>query len=103
MQLGSWWTSPNFKFTNGHLSHTTTVVGGITTTATVQDYDPMGRVADLWQCTPVNCGSGSGNWWAANYQYDPAGDLKQWTHPAGFTIYQTPIDTARHATQVTSP
>jgi len=42
----------------------------------------MGRTADYWQCTPVNCGGGS--IWATNYSYDAAGDLKWWNHPAGW-------------------
>jgi RHS repeat-associated protein len=96
--LGSW-TSPSLAYPNGRLTHTTTS-GSTLLTATVQDYDPMGRPKDYWQCTPLNCGSSS--IWAALYNYDFAGDVTSWNHPANFTIYQTPIDGARHVTQVTS-
>ncbi len=67
-------------------------------TETVQDYDPMGRIKDYWQCTPLNCNS---SMWAVLYNYDLAGDVTSWNHPAGFTITQS-IDGARHIKQVTS-
>ncbi len=96
--LGSW-TSPTLNYPKGRLTHTTTTSGSTTLTATVQDYDKMGRTKDYWQCTPLNCGTSS--IWAALYTYDNGGDLTSWSHPAGFTITQT-INEARQVTQVTS-
>ena len=98
MGLGGW-TSPSLNYTNGRLTHTTTASGGVTLTATIQDYDKMGRTVDYWQCTPVNCGSGS--IWTTNYGYNQAGDVIAWNHPVGFTISQ-PVDGARHTITVTS-
>ena len=69
------------------------------TTATVEDYDKMGRSQHYWQCTPLNCGSAS--IWAASYNYDVAGDVTSWNHPAGFTITNT-ISAARRITQIAS-
>jgi RHS repeat-associated protein len=96
--LGSW-TSPTLQHPVGRLTHTMTTSSGTTLTATVQDYDAMGRAADYWQCTPMSCGASS--IWATNYSYDLAGDLTSWNHPAGFTITQG-IDAARHISTVTS-
>ena len=96
--LGSW-TSPTLNYPKGRLTHTTTMSGSTLLTATVQDYDPMGRTKDYWQCTPLNCGNSS--IWAAVYNYDQAGDVTSWNHPAGFTITQT-FDGARDIEEVTS-
>ncbi len=93
------WTSPTLQYPVGRLTHTATTSGGVVLTATVEDYDKMGRPADYWQCTPVNCSLGLP--WAASYNYDVAGNLTSWNHPAGFTISQ-PVDSAFHVTQVTS-
>jgi len=59
----------------------------------------MGRPVDYCQCTPLNCGSSS--IWQAVYNYNLAGDVTSWTHPAGFAITQT-INAAREISQVTS-
>jgi len=96
--LGSW-TSPGLNNPNGRLTHTATTSGGTILTATVQDYDATGRTKDYWQCTPLNCGSST--IWAALYNYDLAGDVTSWNHPAGFTITQT-ISGAQQISQVTS-
>jgi RHS repeat-associated protein len=66
--------------------------------ATVYSYDAMGRVANYWQCTPYNCGASA---WEMTYNYDKAGDVASWTHPAGFTITNT-INAARQITQIQS-
>jgi YD repeat-containing protein len=93
------WTSPTLKYPKGRLTHTTTTSGSTLLTATVQDYDQMGRTKHYWQCTPLNCGTSS--IWAALYNYDAAGDVTSWNHPAGFTITQT-FNGARDIEQVTS-
>ena len=96
--LGSW-TSPTLAYPTGRLTHTTTTSGSTILTATVQDYDQMGRTQHYWQCTPLNCGTSS--IWAALYNYDAAGGVTSWNHPAGFTITQI-INGAREVSQVTS-
>ncbi|MGH9396158.1 MAG: RHS repeat-associated core domain-containing protein [Terriglobia bacterium] len=67
-------------------------------TGTIFSYDSMGRVTRYWQCTPYNCGSSA---WQSSYNYDLAGDVQQWTHPAGFTITNT-INAAQEVTQIQS-
>jgi RHS repeat-associated protein len=96
--LGSW-TSPALAYPKGRLTHTTTMSGSTLLTATVQDYDKLGRPQHYWQCTPLNCGTAS--IWAALDNYDLAGDVTWWNHPGGFTVNQ-PVDNARHIEQVTS-
>jgi YD repeat-containing protein len=96
--LGSW-TSPSLLNYKGRLTHTTTTSGSTILTATVQDYDPMGRTQHYWQCSPYNCGSSS--IWAMPFTYDLAGDVLTWTHPAGFTVTNT-ISNARRITQIAS-
>ncbi|MGD0220659.1 MAG: RHS repeat-associated core domain-containing protein [Acidimicrobiales bacterium] len=96
--LGSW-TSPGLNYPNGRLTHTTTMSGSTLQTATVQDYDKMGRTQDYWQCTPYNCGASS--IFHGYYHYDLAGDNDWWIHPAGFTITNT-ISPARQITQMQS-
>ena len=59
---------------------------------------PMGRVQVYRQCTPQNCGTSD---WRTTYNYDSAGDVTTWIHPAGFTITQT-INGAREVSQVAS-
>jgi RHS repeat-associated protein len=96
------WTPPGgLQNTVGRLSSTNTGVNGLTATATVYNYDAMGRVANYWQCTPYNCANPNANplMWAMSYTYDLAGDVTSWTHPAGFTITNV-IDGAQHVTQI---
>ena len=62
-------------------------------TATAHSYDSMGRIQDFWQCTPYNCGNTS--IWKTHYDYDLGGDVKDWTHPGGFTVTNS-INTAQH-------
>ena len=64
---------------------------------TTNSYDRMGRVQEYWQCTPYNC-SGS-NPWHAHYDFDLGGDVKDWTHPAGFTLTNS-INGAQQVTQI---
>ncbi len=65
------------------MSHTSSFGGA---TLTLHSHDQVGRTQDLWQCTPFNCSSAS--IWNIHYTYDLAGDLTNWTHPAGFNITQ---------------
>src|ERR1017187_4996789 len=68
-------------------------------TLSARDNDPMGRPTSYWQCTPLNCGTSS--IWAGAYNYDLAGDVTSWNHPAGYTITQT-INAAQQVQQITS-
>ena len=92
-------TNSNLSYPNGRLSYTTTTNSqGVALTATIQDYDPMGRVVGYWQATPLNCGS---SLWTTLYGYDLAGDVAEWVHPAGFLITNT-ISNAMRVTNVAS-
>jgi RHS repeat-associated protein len=62
------------------------------------DYDPLGRPADLWQCTAVNCGS---SLWHATYIYDRLGNVTSFSNGVGITLTQAFSTTAR-LTQISS-
>jgi RHS repeat-associated protein len=62
-------------------------------------YDPMGRVANVWGCTPINCGSGS---FAFSYTYDYAGNLTSASNGLGTVITYGPYNGANEPTAVTS-
>jgi RHS repeat-associated protein len=71
--LGSW-TSPALANPIGRITHATTVnSGGALLTARVNSYEPMGRTADFWQCTPSTCGVAS---YGVDYTYDLVGNQK---------------------------
>jgi RHS repeat-associated protein len=93
--IGSW-SSGTLLNTKGRLSHTTT--GSAPSMATVYSYDAMGRPANFWQCSPVNCGSSA---WAMTYTYDLAGDITSWVHPGGFTLTNT-VNAAQQVTSIKS-
>ena len=96
--IGSW-SSGTLTNPKGRLTKAVTTSGGNVQTAVVYSYDPMGRVKDHWQCTPYNCGSAS--IWHTPYNYDLAGDITSWTHPAGFTITNQ-FSAAQRISQITS-
>jgi YD repeat-containing protein len=98
--LGSW-TSPALPYPNGRLTHTTTVSfsSGALQTATVQDYDPMGRTVDYWQCMYSNCGTSS--IWYSQYLHEYTGEVYKWIHPANYTITNS-ISSARRITSIQS-
>ena len=52
-------------------------------TATFESYDPIGRIANEWQCTPQNCGSG---YFPLAYTYDFLGDITSSSNGAGVTL-----------------
>jgi RHS repeat-associated protein len=62
-------------------------------------YDPMGRVANEWGCTPINCGSNS---FAFPYTYDYAGNLTSAGNGLGTIITYGPYNGANEPTAVTS-
>jgi RHS repeat-associated protein len=75
-----------------------TTANGSTQTDIVYSYDTMGRVKDLWQCAPYNCGSSS--IWHMAYVWDLAGDMLSYTNPAGFAVTRT-VDSAQQVTSQT--
>jgi RHS repeat-associated protein len=88
----SWpqWAGISFAYADGRMTAACTgsAVGTCASpqTAEVFSYDQMGRVANLWQCAPYNCGS-SGIW-SMPYTYDLAGDVTNYVNPAGFNVTQ---------------
>ena len=95
--VGSW-TSGTLANPKGRLTEATTTASGATQTAMVYSYDAMGRVANLWQCAPYNCGSSS--IWSMPYTYDLAGDVTSYWNPAGFIVNQG-IDVNQRPTSLT--
>ncbi len=93
--LGNW-TSPTLGNPKGRLTHTATTSGSTLLSATIQDYDLMGRPVHYWQCTPAwVCGS-----FAGQYSYDLAGDLQTWVHPAFGITFTNTIGGAQRATAI---
>lgn len=92
------WTSPALQYPTGRMTEATTTASAATQTAMVYSYDAMGRVANLWQCAPYNCGSAS--IWSMPYSYDLAGNVTGYTNPAGFTVSQQ-INGAQQPTSLT--
>ncbi|MGH7744132.1 MAG: RHS repeat domain-containing protein [Candidatus Dormibacteria bacterium] len=78
-------------------------VGGSSPTASYNDYDLMGRIANHSQCAVYNCGvyGGTYPWWKLSYTYDLNGDLTSFTDGSGITFSQT-FDQAARPTQLTS-
>jgi RHS repeat-associated protein len=66
-------------------------------TATVNSYDPMGRIQNQWQCTPQNCGTGYSS---LPYGYDQLGDITSAGNGMGVTL--TNSYPAGRLTQITS-
>ncbi len=89
----SWpaWSGVSFANAKGRmvLACTNSAAGTCTSpqTAVAYSYDQAGRVAAYWQCTPYNCGAAS--IWRLGYNYDTAGNVSSWTHPANFTVTNT--------------
>jgi YD repeat-containing protein len=55
----------------------------VSNAATFKSYDPMGRIADEWQCTPQNCGT---SYFSLAYTYDLLGDILSSSNGAGVTL-----------------
>jgi RHS repeat-associated protein len=60
-------------------------------------YDPLGRLANQWECLPSNCGHSTYN---TSMLYDLAGDLTQLTYPSGRTVGYTYITNSLTAGRV---
>jgi RHS repeat-associated protein len=65
---------------------------------TFYSYDPMGRAANQWQCTPGHCGT---SFYALGYNYDLNGDLISSSNGFGTTLTSA-YDTAARLTGVAS-
>lgn len=93
--IGSW-SSGTLSNPKGRLTEAVTTSSGNVQTGVVYSYDSMGRPTDYWACTPSNCGSSSIPKLVNNY--DLAGDVASWVHPAGFTITNS-ISAAQRVTE----
>jgi len=71
---------------------------GVMTSAAIFGYDPVGRVNQNSQCTPMNCGVSA---FSVNYNYDYLGDVTSYTTGPGVLFSQT-FDTAERLTQLAS-
>ena len=67
-------------------------------TATVNTYDPMGRINNQWQCTPQNCGH---SYFSLPYAYDLLGNMTSSANGVGTTLTYS-YNAAAHLTTVTS-
>jgi RHS repeat-associated protein len=65
--------------------------GAVSTAGTVSSYDAMGRLADDYQCTPLNCGTSS---FRLTFGYDLLGDLTSSTNYSRSVTYNYTYDTA---------
>jgi len=72
----------------GHLTNATAAGG---TAGTIFSYDSMGRIAQEWQCTPLNCGSGT---FSLQYVYDYLGDVTSLVNSREGVTYSYSYDTA---------
>jgi RHS repeat-associated protein len=75
----------------GHLTNTSTGPNS----GDILGYDTMGRLAQDWQCTPYNCGTGS---FPLQYAYDYLGDVKTFTNQAEGNTYTYSYDAAARLT-----
>lgn len=83
---------------DGRVGVTCVLVGTNCNAMDGYSYDAMGRVIDHWQCSLAQC-TATPPYWHTHYDFDLAGDVKDWTHPAGFTITNT-VNTAQQVTQM---
>jgi len=67
-------------------------------TATVNSYDPMGRIKNQWQCTPQNCGTA---YFSLPYSYDLLGDMTSSANGVG-TTFSYAFNAAARQASVTS-
>ena len=96
-------TTYTLTYPKGRLTHTAAGTGNAyaPTLNTIASYDPMGRVQDYW-ATSYNVASLiTLDTWHMNFSYDLAGNLTNWTHPAGFSLSNT-ISAAERITQISS-
>ncbi|MGD0224645.1 MAG: RHS repeat-associated core domain-containing protein [Terriglobia bacterium] len=96
--IGSW-SSGTLMNPNGRLTEAITTSSGSVQTGVFYSYDPMGRPKTYWQCAPSTCVNP--NFPKLVYNYDLAGDIASWVHPAGFTITNT-LSAARQITEIWS-
>jgi RHS repeat-associated protein len=67
-------------------------------TQSFYNYDPLGRIENQWECTPVNCGSG---WFKLGYTYNLYGNRTAINYDGGFTVSQS-FDTVGRINQIAS-
>jgi RHS repeat-associated protein len=80
----------------GHLTH---AVAANFATGAIFSYDTMGRVAEEWQCTPVNCGT---NDVSLTFGYDALGETTSLVNSQEGITYTYGYDSAAHLTHLQS-
>jgi RHS repeat-associated protein len=82
-----------------YLGQLTNVVAANGTAGTIFSYDTMGRVAENWQCTPLNCGTSN---FSLTYGYDFLGDVTSLGNSKESATYTYKYDTLARPTKVQS-
>lgn len=82
-----------------YLGHLTSANAANGTTGAIFSYDPIGRVAENWQCTPLNCGSGT---FSLNFAYDYLGDVTSLANSKEGVTYTYKYDTLTRLTRLQS-
>ncbi len=77
---------------------TNVVVAG-NVAGTIFSYDKMGRTGQEWQCTPLNCGTGT---FSMQYAYDFLGDVTQLVNSREGVTYSYSYDPAARLTKLQS-
>jgi RHS repeat-associated protein len=81
------------------LGQLTNAVAANGTASTIFSYDKMGRVAENWQCTPLNCGTGN---FSLTYGYDYLGDVTSLINSKEGVTYTYTYDTLARSTGLQS-
>jgi RHS repeat-associated protein len=84
---------------NNSLGRLTNAAAANSMADTIFSYDPMGRVAEDWQCTPLNCGAG---FFSLNFGYDYLGDVTSLANNMEGVTYTYTYDTLARLTKLQS-
>jgi RHS repeat-associated protein len=82
-----------------YLGNLTNAVAANGTASTIFSYDKMNRVAENWQCTPLNCGSST---FSLTYNYDYLGDVTSLANSKEGATYTYSYDTLARLTKLQS-
>lgn len=93
-------TSVNGLSLNNPKGHLTDAVAAGGSASTILSYDLVGRIAEEWQCTPLNCGSGS---YSLTFGHDYLGDMTSLVNSEeGNITYTYSYDAAARFTKLQS-
>src|SRR5208282_2987740 len=84
---------------SNYLGNLTHAAIGYGTPSTIFSYDKMNRVAENWQCTPLNCGTGN---FSLTYGHDYLGDVTSLVNSEEGTTYTYSYDTLARLTELQS-